>query len=159
MFEISDKIFVIPIKMFVISYKMFAISTQMFIFSKIVLRFIWKLVYLAALFVELWKRRQAMVAWKWDLEMDDAEEQTRPEFEVSCTFISTNRSIISSLPLLYFWKLLFYLAFKRKIMLALIWMYHKKTVYTSFSFLFRFPNRPKREKGNTFLPFLITNLP
>ena len=44
MFEISDKSFVIPIKMFVISNKMFAISTQMFIFSKIVLRFIWKLV-------------------------------------------------------------------------------------------------------------------
>ena len=44
MFEISDKIFVIPIKMFVISNKMFAISTQMFIFSKIVLGFIWKLV-------------------------------------------------------------------------------------------------------------------
>jgi len=44
MFEISDKIFVIPIKMFVISNKMFAIPTQMFIFSKIVLGFIWKLV-------------------------------------------------------------------------------------------------------------------
>ena len=35
----------------------------------------------ATLFVELWKRRQAVLAWEWDLEMDDQEEQTRPEFE------------------------------------------------------------------------------
>jgi len=40
-----------------------------------------------------------MIAWKWDLEMDDAEEQTRPEFEVSCRFMQTDRSTISSLPL------------------------------------------------------------
>ena len=31
--------------------------------------------------MELWKRRQAVLAWEWDLEMDDQEEQTRPEFE------------------------------------------------------------------------------
>jgi len=37
----------------------------------------------AALFVEIWKRRQSIIAWKWDLEMDDIEEQTRPEYETT----------------------------------------------------------------------------
>ena len=36
----------------------------------------------ATLFVEIWKRRQSILAWEWDLEMDDQEEQPRPEFEV-----------------------------------------------------------------------------
>ena len=38
----------------------------------------------ATLFVEIWQRRQSILAWEWDLEMDDQEEQPRPEFEV-CT--------------------------------------------------------------------------
>jgi len=33
--------------------------------------------------MELWKRRQAVMVWEWDLEMDDQEEQTRPEFEAN----------------------------------------------------------------------------
>ena len=37
----------------------------------------------ATMFMELWKCRQAVMVWEWDLEMDDQEEQTRPEFEVS----------------------------------------------------------------------------
>ena len=37
---------------------------------------------IATLFVELWKRRQSILVWEWDLEMDDQEEQPRPEFEV-----------------------------------------------------------------------------
>ena len=41
----------------------------------------------ATLFVELWKRRQSILVWEWDLEMDDQEEQPRPEFEVGITFI------------------------------------------------------------------------
>ena len=37
----------------------------------------------ATMFMELWKRRQAVMVWEWDLEMDDQEEQTRPEFEAT----------------------------------------------------------------------------
>ena len=33
------------------------------------------------MFVELWKRRQAILVWEWDMERDDQEEQPRPEFE------------------------------------------------------------------------------
>ena len=36
----------------------------------------------AAVFMEMWKRRQSVMVWEWDLEMDEQEEQTRPEFEV-----------------------------------------------------------------------------
>ena len=42
---------------------------------------------LATLFVELWKRRQSILVWEWDLEMDDQEEQPRPEFEVLISFV------------------------------------------------------------------------
>ena len=37
----------------------------------------------ATVFMEMWKRRQSVLVWEWDLEMDEQEEQTRPEFEVS----------------------------------------------------------------------------
>ena len=36
----------------------------------------------AAVFMEMWKRKQSVMVWEWDLEMDEQEEQTRPEFEV-----------------------------------------------------------------------------
>lgn len=31
--------------------------------------------------MEFWKRRQAVIAWEWDLTNFEEEEQTRPEFE------------------------------------------------------------------------------
>ena len=36
----------------------------------------------AACFFEFWKRQEAVIAWEWDLETEDTEEETRPEFEV-----------------------------------------------------------------------------
>jgi Calcium-activated chloride channel len=36
----------------------------------------------AACFHEFWKRQEALITWEWDLETDDSEEETRPEFEV-----------------------------------------------------------------------------
>ena len=33
------------------------------------------------MFLELWKRRQAVIAWEWDLTNFEEEEQTRPEYE------------------------------------------------------------------------------
>ena len=35
----------------------------------------------ATAFIEFWKRRQAVIAWEWDLTNFEEEEQTRPEFE------------------------------------------------------------------------------
>ena len=37
----------------------------------------------ATAFIEFWKRRQAVIAWEWDLTNFEEEEQTRPEFEAS----------------------------------------------------------------------------
>ena len=37
--------------------------------------------YTATSFIEFWKRRQAVIAWEWDLTNFEEEEQTRPEFE------------------------------------------------------------------------------
>jgi hypothetical protein len=39
-------------------------------------------IFVAACFYEFWKRQEAVIAWEWDLETDDTEEETRPEFEV-----------------------------------------------------------------------------
>jgi len=33
------------------------------------------------MFLELWKRRQAVIAWQWDLRDFDDLEESRPEFE------------------------------------------------------------------------------
>ena len=34
------------------------------------------------MFLEFWKRRQAVIAWEWDLSNYEDEEDSRPEFEV-----------------------------------------------------------------------------
>ena len=34
------------------------------------------------MFLEFWKRRQAVIAWEWDLSNYEDEEDARPEFEV-----------------------------------------------------------------------------
>ena len=39
------------------------------------------LMFSATSFIEFWKRRQAVIAWEWDLTNFEEEEQTRPEFE------------------------------------------------------------------------------
>lgn len=38
---------------------------------------------LATTFLELWKRRQAVLVWEWDLQNTDYDEEPRPEFETS----------------------------------------------------------------------------
>ena len=35
----------------------------------------------AVIFMELWKRKQKVVAWEWDLESFEEEEQAMPQFE------------------------------------------------------------------------------
>ncbi|XP_066593098.1 anoctamin-4 [Prorops nasuta] len=37
----------------------------------------------ATTFLELWKRRQAVIVWEWDLQNTDGDEEPRPEFEAS----------------------------------------------------------------------------
>ena len=37
----------------------------------------------ATTFLELWKRKQAVLQWEWDLQNDDGYEEPRPEFETS----------------------------------------------------------------------------
>ena len=37
----------------------------------------------ATSFIEFWKRRQAVIAWEWDLTNFEDEEQTRPEYETN----------------------------------------------------------------------------
>lgn len=39
--------------------------------------------FLATSFLELWKRRQAVIAWEWDLQNAEDDEESRPEFESS----------------------------------------------------------------------------
>ncbi|XP_046815606.1 anoctamin-4 isoform X2 [Vespa crabro] len=37
----------------------------------------------ATTFLELWKRRQAVIVWEWDLQSAEDDEEPRPEFETS----------------------------------------------------------------------------
>lgn len=38
---------------------------------------------IATTFLELWKRRQAVLVWEWDLQNAEYDEEPRPEFETS----------------------------------------------------------------------------
>jgi anoctamin-4 len=44
----------------------------------------------ATSFLELWKRQQAVIAWEWDLQHVDDEQDPRPEFEASVKTFRTN---------------------------------------------------------------------
>lgn len=44
----------------------------------------------ATTFLELWKRKQALIVWEWDLENIEADEENRPEFETSAKNFRTN---------------------------------------------------------------------
>lgn len=37
----------------------------------------------ATMFLELWKRKQSIIAWEWDLAGSEHDEEPRPEFETS----------------------------------------------------------------------------
>ena len=41
------------------------------------------IVFLAAVFVTLWKRREAKIGFTWDLDTQETIEQNRPEYEVT----------------------------------------------------------------------------
>ena len=38
---------------------------------------------IATTFLEMWKRRQAILKWEWDLTDDEDVEEIRPEFEAN----------------------------------------------------------------------------
>ncbi|KAF4518589.1 hypothetical protein B566_EDAN012417 [Ephemera danica] len=44
----------------------------------------------ATSFLELWKRQQAVIAWEWDLQHVEDEQDPRPEFEASVKTFRTN---------------------------------------------------------------------
>ncbi|XP_044738568.1 anoctamin-4 isoform X2 [Chrysoperla carnea] len=44
----------------------------------------------ATTFLELWKRKQRVIVWEWDLQGIEEEEESRPEFETSVKTFRTN---------------------------------------------------------------------
>ena len=50
----------------------------------------------AVVFLELWKRKQAVIAWEWDLTKFEEDEPLRPQYEAK---VKTTR--YDDLPLLY----------------------------------------------------------
>uniref|UniRef100_A0A0K8SKC7 Anoctamin n=2 Tax=Lygus hesperus TaxID=30085 RepID=A0A0K8SKC7_LYGHE len=44
----------------------------------------------ATTFLELWKRRQAVIAWEWDLSYTEEDEEPRPEFEATVKTFRVN---------------------------------------------------------------------
>lgn len=45
---------------------------------------------LATMFLELWKRKQSVIQWQWDLENYEEEEELRPEYEEKVTTTRIN---------------------------------------------------------------------
>lgn len=46
--------------------------------------------FVATTFLELWKRKQSVVVWEWDLRSVDWDEESRPEFETNATNFRIN---------------------------------------------------------------------
>ncbi|KAK9876029.1 hypothetical protein WA026_011144 [Henosepilachna vigintioctopunctata] len=44
----------------------------------------------ATVFLELWRRKQKMIQWEWDLQGTELDEEPRPEFETSVKTFRTN---------------------------------------------------------------------
>ena len=55
------------------------------------------------MFLEFWKRKQAVIAWEWDLSSFDDEEEPRPEFEAKVTTMRINPVTMKSEPFLPRW--------------------------------------------------------
>lgn len=45
---------------------------------------------LATTFLELWKRKQSVIVWEWDLRNVESDEENRPEFETNATNFRIN---------------------------------------------------------------------
>ncbi|KOX69520.1 Anoctamin-4 [Melipona quadrifasciata] len=50
----------------------------------------------ATTFLELWKRRQAVIVWEWDLQNVESDEEPRPEFETTVIWSKVLRSCATS---------------------------------------------------------------
>lgn len=46
--------------------------------------------FLATTFLELWKRKQSVIVWEWDLHNVESDEENRPEFETNATSFRMN---------------------------------------------------------------------
>lgn len=57
----------------------------------------------ATTFLELWKRRQAVLVWEWDLQNADYDEEPRPEFETSVKTFRINPVTKEKEPYLPVW--------------------------------------------------------
>nr|XP_053626544.1 anoctamin-4-like [Cherax quadricarinatus] len=57
----------------------------------------------ATMFLELWKRKQAVIQWQWDLEGYEEEEELRPEYEEKVTTTRLNPVTNKPEPYLPLW--------------------------------------------------------
>lgn len=55
------------------------------------------------MFLELWKRKQAVIQWQWDLDNYEEEEELRPEFEEKVTTTRINPVTNKPEPYLPIW--------------------------------------------------------
>lgn len=57
----------------------------------------------ATTFLELWKRKQSVLVWEWDLQGTENDEEARPEFETSVKTFRINPVTREKEPYMPFW--------------------------------------------------------
>ncbi|XP_063697061.1 anoctamin-4 [Culicoides brevitarsis] len=57
----------------------------------------------ATTFLELWKRKQSVLVWEWDLQGTESDEEPRPEFETSVKTFRINPVTREKEPYMPFW--------------------------------------------------------
>lgn len=58
---------------------------------------------IATTFLELWKRKQSVLVWEWDLQGTENDEEPRPEFETSVKTFRINPVTREKEPYMPFW--------------------------------------------------------
>lgn len=72
------------------------------------------------MFLELWKRKQAVIQWQWDLENYEEEEELRPEFEEKVTTTRINPVTNKPEPYLPLWSQITRLVATHSIVLLMV---------------------------------------
>lgn len=62
------------------------------------------MIFSATSFLELWKRKQALISWQWDLTAGLEDEDTRPEYDTSATAFKINPVTRRKEPFVPTWK-------------------------------------------------------
>lgn len=87
----------------------------------------------ATSFLELWKRKQSVIIWEWDLQNIESDEENRPEFEASVKTFRTNPVTKEREPYMPTWSRAVRYALTASVVLFMVRYYKFRNTETAFA--------------------------